>query len=149
MKVLDLQCRRDHIFEGWFASEQDFVMQKESGALICPTCGDASVSKRLSAPRLNLGGNAPESVSVRVNPGAGAMTLALQEVWAEIARSVMANTDDVGSQFATEARKIHYGDVPVRGIRGKATLSETASLIEEGIAVLPLPLPEVLKNTLH
>jgi hypothetical protein len=73
----------------------------------------------------------------------------MQAAWTAVARHLMANTDDVGDQFAEEARKIHYGEAEERGIRGKATRAETASLIEEGIAVVPLELPEFLKGPLQ
>ena len=61
----------------------------------------------------------------------------------------MASSEDVGGQFAQEARKMHYGDVPERAIRGQATLHEAAELLDEGIAVIPLPLPDALKSSLH
>lgn len=54
MKVLDLQCAQHHVFEGWFGSEDDYQSQLTRGLLTCPMCGDASVTKKLSAPRLNL-----------------------------------------------------------------------------------------------
>lgn len=54
MKVLDLQCSQSHQFEGWFASEGDFQTQLSRGLVECPMCGQVEVSKRLSAPRLNL-----------------------------------------------------------------------------------------------
>jgi len=54
MKVLDLCCKNGHTFEGWFASELDFVGQCERLLVQCPVCGDASITKKLSAPRLNL-----------------------------------------------------------------------------------------------
>jgi len=66
-----------------------------------------------------------------------------------VARRILANTDDVGNKFAEEARKIHYGEAKERGIRGQASRAETESLIEEGIAVMPLPLPEALKGQLQ
>ena len=64
-------------------------------------------------------------------------------------RHVISNTEDVGEQFPTKARKMHYGDAEHRNIRGKATPEETQELMEEGISVLPLPVPEVLKETLQ
>ena len=64
-------------------------------------------------------------------------------------RHVMANTDDVGERFAEEARRIHYGETEERGIRGQASPEETEALIEEGIAVLPLPIPKALKGPLQ
>ena len=66
-----------------------------------------------------------------------------------LARRVLASTDDVGERFAEEARKIHYGESKERGIRGKASREETESLLEEGIAVMQLPLPEALKGRLQ
>lgn len=61
----------------------------------------------------------------------------------------MARTEDVGHRFAAEARRMHYGEVEERAIRGQATLQETTELLDEGIAVLPLPLPEAAKETLQ
>jgi hypothetical protein len=149
MKVLDLQCAHKHVFEGWFSSEADFQDQQGNGLVECPVCGNATIIKMLSAPRLNFGSageaNRPsqEVASPVVTPHS------LQEAWTAVARHLVANTDDVGDQFAEEARKIHYGEADERGIRGKATRAETASLIEEGIAVLPLELPEFLKGSLQ
>ena len=66
-----------------------------------------------------------------------------------MAQRVLAKTDDVGDQFAEEARKMHYGESAERGIRGKASRADTESLIDEGIAVMPLELPEFLKRPLQ
>lgn len=146
MKVLDLQCQQEHRFEGWFSSEQDFASQIESGALTCPLCGDSRVHKLLSAPRLNLGSTEGAAESLQTCDG---IDTAVQAAWMEMGRRVIANTDDVGGQFAEEARKIHYGEVPLRGIRGQATAAETESLIDEGVPVVPFLFPEALKRPLQ
>ena len=67
----------------------------------------------------------------------------------EISRKVVESTDDVGTQFADEARKIHYGEAQERGIRGQASPDQVRGLLEEGIDVLPLALPESAKHTLQ
>ena len=64
-------------------------------------------------------------------------------------RRVMAETVDVGDRFADEARRMHYGEAEERGIRGQATPEQTEALLEEGIAVMPLPIPDSLKTTLQ
>lgn len=147
MKVLDLHCAQQHVFEGWFSSEEDFLAQISEAAISCPMCGDRLVSKLPSAPRLNLGGVA------QVKPGASIVDAAqlevmkaMQNVWLETAKRILASTEDVGSRFTEVARKIHYGDIPERAIRGSATRAETESLMDEGIAVLPLILPDSLKG---
>ena len=150
MKVLDLECLHHHVFEGWFGSEEDFASQMQRGLVTCPLCGEASVTKKLSAPRLNLGSARQEAeprndVVVAGDPS----TLALQAAWLEMARRVVAQTEDVGERFSEEARRIHYGEVAQRGIRGKASQAQTEALMEEGIAVMPFVLPEALKGQLQ
>jgi hypothetical protein len=164
MKVLDLQCRQAHGFEGWFGSEEDFLSQRERGLVTCPVCGDAEVSKLPSAPRLNLRSheaskssenpssehNAPSTSTPAVlAPQPSAEVAQLQAAMWQAVKHVLAHTEDVGTGFAEEARKIHYGEAKERHIRGQASLEETQSLIEEGIEVMPLPLPESLKGPLQ
>jgi len=153
MKVLDLQCAQHHGFEGWFGSEDDFTSQLRRGLVTCPMCGDTSITKKLSAPRLNLGHhNRPpaEAQPPRQDVVATNDThTALQAAWLGMARRILASTDDVGDQFAEEARKIHYGEVPHRGIRGKASQAESEALADEGIEVMQLALPDVLKGPLQ
>jgi hypothetical protein len=72
-----------------------------------------------------------------------------QAAMVKMVRHVMANTEDVGPQFAEEARKIHYGEREERNIRGQATREETEALLDEGIDVMALPVPENLKGTLQ
>jgi hypothetical protein len=64
-------------------------------------------------------------------------------------RHVLDNTEDVGTRFADEARRIHYGETPQRGIRGQASADEREALRDEGIEVHPLPLPAAFKDTLQ
>jgi hypothetical protein len=192
MKVLDLHCQQAHCFEGWFGSEDDFQSQLARGLVQCPMCGDAAITKKLSAPRLNLLGSratastqaaseqanqalqgsvttdkaadtdAAQSVAVSApaTPVSGSRALSptlqamvqdpqFQAAYLHMARSIMANTEDVGSQFAQEARKMHYGETDERAIRGQATRDEALELLDEGIDVLPLVLPDVLKGTLQ
>ena len=145
MKVLNLQCTHRHAFEGWFASENAFQQQLDGGLVECPLCGDTAVVKLLSAPRLNLGAGEPgPPQDVVATPDA-----TMQAAWMKMARHVLANTEDVGEGFAEEARRIHYGESEERGIRGQATRRQTEALLEEGISVLPLPLPKALKGPLQ
>ena len=193
MKVLDLQCSQQHSFEGWFGSEDDFQSQLIRGLVQCPLCGNAEITKKLSAPRFNLGkfndkagaatsaqessekaenskneagisstssststelavktaaSSQPQQVAHRPNLSPEAAEV-MQAAWMEVAKHVMTNTEDVGSSFASEARKIHYGEADERAIRGQATPDQTMELMEEGIDVMPMPIPESLKRPLN
>lgn len=151
MKVLNLQCVQAHAFEGWFASEEDFQDQLARGLVECPLCGDARVAKMPSAPRLNLGATPPQAPQATAprQEVMSAPDAQLQAAWLELVKQVMARTEDVGERFAEEARKIHYGETGERGIRGQASREETQALLEEGIGVLPLPIPKGLKGPLQ
>jgi len=150
MKVLDLECPHGHVFEGWFGSEEEFQGQLGRGLIECPMCGDTQIAKRLSAPRINLGAQPPkaqaESPKQEVMASADP---AMQAQWLQMVRHVLANTEDVGERFAEEARKIHYGEAEERNIRGQASAEETQELLEEGIGVLPLPVPKALKGPIQ
>lgn len=157
MKVFNLQCSARHAFEGWFASEADHADQMARGLLTCPICGDHHVQKLPSAPRLNLGTGEPGqaadlpahgtalSTSAATSTGemqdASLHRQALQRAYLQFARRVLEQTEDVGPRFAEEARRIHYGEAAERGIRGQASAEETEALVEEGVPVMPLPLP--------
>jgi hypothetical protein len=143
MKVLNLQCSHHHAFEGWFGSEEEFQSQLQRGLVECPMCGDTAVAKLPTAPRLNLGAQPEPQARQDV---VSVPDAALQKAWLQMVRHVMANTEDVGERFAEEARRIHYGETEERGIRGQASAEETQALLEEGIGVLPLPIPKALKG---
>ena len=144
MKVLNLRCANGHGFEGWFASEDDFLDQNGRGLIECPLCADRAVTRMPSAPRLNLSG-AREPKAPEPKP-AEPQAADLQAAWLQAVRHLMANTEDVGERFAEEARRIHYGETPQRGIRGQTTDEERRSLDDEGIEVVSIPVPRALKG---
>ncbi len=142
MKVLNLRCANGHGFEGWFGADDGFVAQNSRGLVECPLCADKVISQMPSAPRLNLSGaREPQAASVAKPRAAD-----LQAAWLETVRHVVANTEDVGEQFAEKARRMHYGEERSRGIRGQASAEERAALLDEGIETLALPLPAAVKG---
>ena len=176
MKVLNLQCGQQHLFEGWFGSEEDFQSQLARGLVECPLCEDKGVVKMPSAPRLNFGGHTPpgtatepasspspsssataasdagvstELTTTPDKPMQSAPSPEQQAAFLNAVRHVLANTEDVGDRFANQARAMHYGDVEPRSIRGQTTQREAIELIEEGIDVMALPMPAALKETLQ
>lgn len=152
MLVLNLACEAGHSFEGWFASSSDFDSQQQRGLLSCPLCNSAQVRKMPSAPRLNLGAEPSASAAASTSTSTSAPTptpIDLQRQVLQAVRTMMANTEDVGDRFATEARRIHYGEAEERGIRGRATPDEARELADEGIDVVALPVPDALKDPLQ
>ena len=138
-----LTCRAGHQFEAWFSSGDSFGEQTEAQAILCPDCGTSDVHKAPMAPAVLRGRGKPSGPKTNVAAapedqqpeGAGrvyAFTKGLRE-------RLEATADDVGKDFAEEARKMHYGETDARDIYGEATTDEAKSLLEEGIPALPLP----------
>ncbi|MFN0264775.1 DUF1178 family protein [Tepidamorphus sp. 3E244] len=154
-----LRCTKGHEFEGWFSGSASFDEQLERGLVQCSTCGTSDVEKSLMAPsvkRTDAERRGKQPVSAQTQKAgnspdqASTMAAAVQQlpdeakaVLRKVRKAVMDNSDYVGPQFPEEARKIHYGEAPKRGIYGEASGEDTKALAEEGIEVFPLPeLPE-------
>jgi hypothetical protein len=144
MKVLNLRCANGHGFEGWFASDDEFMSQNGGGLIECPLCADRIISRMPTAPRLNLSGQRGPAEPVAVPAPEAAVPL--QSQWIDAVRRMLDSTDDVGERFPEEARRIHYGEIEARGIRGQASLEERRALLEEGIEIMSLPMPAALKG---
>jgi hypothetical protein len=146
MIVFDLSCGQGHAFEGWFGSSADFANQQARGLLCCPQCGTADVIKAPMAPAVPMKGNqraaaapdAPQGVSNAPMPPE--VQQALVKLAQAQARALKDSTW-VGKKFADDARAMHYGDRDPAPIHGEASPAEARQLIDEGIAVAPLPFP--------
>jgi len=73
----------------------------------------------------------------------------VQGGWMRAVRELLMKTEDVGDRFPEEARRIHYGEVKERGIRGRATPEDAHALREEGIEIVSVPVPAPLKGTVQ
>jgi hypothetical protein len=151
MIVFDLKCRKNHVFEGWFADSATFQAQADAGEVACPVCGDSRITKALMAP--NVATRSSSAKGQEVTPMSGSSTLAMAQQKEQAAQllammraakdHVEKNFEHVGPRFAEEARKIHYKETEARGIYGEATGDEAKALAEEGVEFHPLPvLPE-------
>ncbi|KNH10347.1 hypothetical protein BRCH_03846c [Candidatus Burkholderia brachyanthoides] len=153
MKVLDLKCSHEHRFEGWFASTEEFESQLSRKLVACPVCSATDVSRMPSAPRLNLtslrGEPAPQAQARTQAPAGAPDARALQARALSFMRELIDKTENVGDRFAEEARRIHYNEAPARNIRGVTTPEDAHALLEEGIDVMPLPVPDALKEPLQ
>ena len=146
-----LQCSRDHGFDGWFKDSAAFEAQARRCLLECPVCGDIKVDRALMAPAVPKKGRpfrAPEAApaAAPAEPPAQPVAVAperlpdhvralLQRMRAEVEK----HCDYVGDNFADEARRIHTGESEARGIYGEATPDEAEALAEDGIEIASIP----------
>ena len=162
MIVYNLACEHEHLFEGWFGSPADFENQRDRGLVQCPVCGSNTVERKLHAPRINMGAQqsaasvAKEASEAKLSTAVTAAAETppnapdsgteidfgkLREAMATFAENVRENTEYVGEKFAEEARAMHYGEKPHKGIRGRADKETAQELREEGITFQALPFP--------
>jgi hypothetical protein len=146
MIVYDLLCSEGHRFEGWFGSRVDFAAQRKRGLLSCPKCGTASVERVPSATRINTGAEPAKQMApqpVQQDPQlSGRDPLVMAQVqYSRLLDAILTKTENVGTEFPAEARRIHYEQAPARPIRGEATQEEHDALLDEGIPVARFPIP--------
>jgi hypothetical protein len=135
-----LGCAEGHGFESWFPDSAAYEKQRKRGFIACPQCGSTRVDKAVMAPAV-VGGDraAGETGPPILLDDKRRMA---REFLTRMRREIEANTVDVGAKFPQVARAIHLGEEPERAIRGRASLEEAKSLVEDGVAVLPLPMLE-------
>jgi len=133
MIVFDLQCTNGHMFEGWFEDHSAFDAQRKQGLIVCPVCSDTLVSKIPSTFAIKgAQSEVPNKIAKQMN---------LEEISKDIVEYVDKNFDNVGSNFAKEALKIHYGVSEPRNIRGVSTEEEEKTLKKEGVQFFKFPKP--------
>jgi len=138
MIVFDLKCSSDHVFEAWFKDSAAFEEQKNKGLLECPVCGDKSIEKAISPIKVK-----------RSSSGAGeggVSQQAMAQMINAFYQKVIETSEDVGTKFASEALKMHYGVTEPRSIRGVATQEEEEMLKDEGVEFFRIPVPKKNKK---
>ena len=147
MIIYDLSCDNNHRFEGWFRSADDFESQLERHLVRCPQCDSPTTRRIPSAVAIGGHHDRKEQGDNSALPEAKGATTALMPAGAQFAsayrqliQAIVNTSEDVGTSFAEEARKIHYNEAPERSIRGQASPDECDALRDEGIDILHLPI---------
>jgi hypothetical protein len=140
----DLVCEKGHEFDGWFRDSDTYDKQAKRGLVSCTYCGTAKIQKQIMAPGIPSKSNKKSENAVRMTAGPiDPRAAAMMQMMRDYRKHVETNAENVGNNFAEEARKIHYKETKERGIYGNTSSEEAAALIEEGIEIHPIPvLPE-------
>jgi len=147
-----LVCDAAHEFDGWFRDSATFDAQASSGVVVCPHCHSTKIAKAVMAPHVARKFFSRASVEEERQPSCARgqdesrpvalldeRHAQLRAMIRELRESIVSSTEDVGERFPSEARKIQDGDAEPRPIRGRASLAEAKSLLEDGIEILPFP----------
>ena len=135
MIIYDLECGASHQFEGWFKNADEYSEQQSTGMLICPVCGSEEIRKIPSASHISkVSASEIETVSDK-----GVSEVERHQVLKMFHDYINNNFDDVGNEFAEQAKQMHYGDIEERNIRGMVIKEEIKELKEEGVTAVQLP----------
>lgn len=132
-----LKCNDSHEFEAWFPSIKEFDNQKARGFVACPFCGTHDVEKAIMAPSVKK-----PNPAAPINATLGNENLVppeLQKMFKGWRDEIAKSYDYVGDKFADVARAIHNGETDERPIYGETSGKDAIALIEEGVAIAPLP----------
>jgi hypothetical protein len=148
MIVFDLRCTTaGHVFEAWFASSSAWEEQQAAGLVSCPFCESISVEKAVMAPMIARKGNrTPSHREVQRNaPDAitGEKAKAALSALAAAQQALLKNSTWVGNSFDEKARAMDAGEIATESIHGEVSHDQAKALLEDGVAVLPLPLPVI------
>ena len=81
---------------------------------------------------------ASKPASAQAAPSQAALGEAIAQL-RQLQRKVKSECRDVGTDFATEVRKMHYGDSEPENVYGQSSAEERESLADEGIDIVTLP----------
>jgi hypothetical protein len=134
MIAFDLICSNGHLFECWFKDSASYEEQKSAGMINCPVCDDVQVERVYSPFMIK---RSDERERGKVDP---------YQVSRLIEAYLEKHFEDVGSEFYSEAIKIHYGESKKRNIKGTTTPEEEVMLKEEGVPFVKIPIVKRLLN---
>jgi hypothetical protein len=133
MIAFDLQCANGHAFEGWFASNEAFAGQQQTGEICCPICENNQIHRVLTPVAIRRHGETTPVSEKQPNP---------RELLRQAYQFLQTHFEDVGTDFAKEALKIHYGAAEKRNIKGTSTADEEQTLRDEGVEFVKIPVPK-------
>ena len=98
----------------------------------------AASGQTASAHVAASGPNPSKPASLQAAPSQVALGEAIAQL-RQLQRKIKSECRDVGTDFATEVRKMHYGDSEPENIYGHSSAEERESLADEGIDTVSLP----------
>ena len=127
-----LNCKNGHQFDSWFSNSDSFEKLRKKGLLECAICSSKEVEKSLMAPKITSSSDKKTETLISTQSD-------LEKEIKALKHKIKSTATDVGENFSSEARAMHYGEKEEKPIIGKATMDEAKDLAEEGVPFIPLP----------
>ena len=134
----NLTCKCKCTFDSWFANSNEFERLFKKKLITCIECNSHNISKSIMAPNI---ANTKKSNDVNVK-----QIKNIKKKILEYQRFIKVICKVGGTNFAQEARSIHYYKKKSINIYGKATSEEIKELQDEGIETTTIPWYENKEN---
>ena len=130
----NLKCHKEHEFESWFSSSEEFEKLNKRGLLECIYCSSKKIEKSIMAPMLSNLKNKNNEFEI-----IGKDLKDQNNKLLKLRKYIEENFEYVGKDFSKRAREIYYDKKNKKAIYGTTTSEERKELSEEGIDLLSIP----------
>ena len=136
-----LNCKSCNLtFESWFANSKEFDKLKKKKLINCHNCNSLEIDKSLMSPSINKKNSERNQNEIRKYKD-------IKKTLIKYQKFIKNNFENVGENFAYEARSIHYNNKKNdKGIYGTASKKDLKELSEEGIDTQIIPWLEEENN---
>ena len=130
----NLKCNRDHEFESWFSSSEEFEKLNSRNLLECIYCSSKKINKSIMAPMISSSKNKDSQFEILDKNFNENKNKLLQ-----LRKYIEKNFNYVGKDFSKKVREVYYDKKSNRAIYGTTTPEEREELADEGIDLLSIP----------
>ena len=130
----NLKCHKEHEFESWFSSSEEFEKLTKKKLLECIYCLSKKIDKSIMAPMVTNSkskNNKLEIISKNLKNQKNELL--------KLRKYIEKNFDYVGKDFSKRVREVYYDKDSKKAIYGTTTSDERKELSEEGIDLLSIP----------
>tara|TARA_A100001015_G_scaffold208863_1_gene233772 strand:+ start:149 stop:571 length:423 start_codon:yes stop_codon:yes gene_type:complete len=130
----NLKCHKEHEFESWFSSSEEFEKLTKKKLLECIYCSSKKIDKSIMAPMVSNSkskNNKLEIISKNLKNQKNELL--------KLRKYIEKNFDYVGKDFSKRVREVYYDKDSKKAIYGTTTSDERKELSEEGIDLLSIP----------
>ena len=130
----NLKCHKNHEFESWFSSSEEFEKLVKRKLLECIYCSSKNIDKSIMSPMVTNSKSKNEEFNIM-----GQDLKNHKNNLLKLRKYIENNFDYVGKDFSKKVREIYYDDKNNKAIYGTATSEEREELANEGIDLLSIP----------
>ena len=130
----NLKCHKEHEFESWFSSSEEFEKLTKKKLLECIYCSSKNIDKSIMSPMVSNSKSKNEKFDIMSKNLKNHKNNLLK-----LRKYIEKNFDYVGKDLSKKAREIYYDKKNKKAIYGITTSEERKELSEEGIDLLSIP----------